>query len=163
MPPVARGAGVEADAGAMKIERGGKGSRDAGPSRTQARKAEGESKFVEAISAASDRAVEKDRDRLFAMIDEQAKVLVRKRTVTEMTKYRDLVADFMKLVVEGSLETREIHSTHFRVNSKVFIITRQIEEKLLGMAEQIRSGTAQALSITAATSEIRGLLMDIKA
>ncbi len=147
----------------MKVERGKKGGDGGGPSRAQARKVEGGSKFVEAISAATDRAVEKDQDRLFTMIEEQANILVKKQTVGEMTKYRDLVTDFMKLVVEGSLQTGEIPSAHFRASGKVFIITRRIEEKLLEMAEQIRSGTAQAMAITAATSEIRGLLMDIKA
>lgn len=122
---------------------------------------EGEPSFVEAISEAKQGAVNRDRDELVARIEEQARTLVKTRTVTEMTRYRDLIAEFMKKVVGESFEMKEIPSARYVENNKVFVVAQKIQQTLLDLAEKIRAGTAEALSITAATSEIRGLLLDI--
>lgn len=118
-------------------------------------------KFVAAIESATESAIRRDRDELITEIEEQAKVLVKKRTVSEMTRYRELITVFMKRVVGESYQVSEITSARFLENNKVFMIARQVEEKLIEMAEKIKAGTADALAITAATSEIRGLLLDI--
>jgi uncharacterized protein len=149
----------------MKIERGGKGEGGGSPVRPSGPRDKGAepAKFVEAIESATDAAVRRDRDELMREIEEQARVLVKRRTMTEMTRYRELIAGFMKTVVGESYQVSEVPSARFLENNKVFLIARKIEEKLLEMAERIQAGTADALAITAATSEIRGLLLDITA
>lgn len=120
------------------------------------------SRFVEAIESAADKQVTKDLDDLFAKIEEQAALLVKKRTVSELEKYREMITTFINTAVQRGLKINEVPSARFMENSKVFIVARQVEEKLLAMAEKIRAGGAQAIEIAAATSEIRGMLLDMK-
>jgi uncharacterized protein YaaR (DUF327 family) len=149
----------------VKVERGGKAAGGQSPVRQAGAREKGAdpAKFVEAIESATDSAIRRDRDELIREIEEQAKALVKRRTVGEMTRYRELIAGFMKTVVGESFQVTEVTSARFIENNKVFIIARRIEEKLIEMAERIQAGTADALAITAATSEIRGLLLDITA
>lgn len=145
----------------MKVERGGSRT-TGGESRPSAPARKTGASFVEAISEAKKDAVERDHDKLVTEIEEQARLLVKKRTITEMTKYRELVTGLMKRIVEDSIEMKEVPSAKYLENQKVFVVAKKIEEKLLELAEKIRSGTAEALEIVAATSEIRGMLLDIK-
>jgi len=146
----------------LKVSRGsGKTPEGGGSKPSPVSRKEGEPSFVEAITEAKQGAVNRDRDELVTRIEEQARTLVKTRTVTEMTKYRELIAEFMKKVVGESFEMKEIPSARYVENNKVFVVAQKIQETLLDLAEKIRAGTAEALAITAATSEIRGLLLDI--
>lgn len=145
----------------MKVTRGDGRSPDTGSSSPKVDRKDKPS-FVEAISDAKQGAVDRDRDELIAKIEEQAARLVKRKTVTEMDKYRELITEFMKMAVGESYEMKEIPSARFLDNNKVFLIAKKVEEKLLEMAEKIREGTAEAMAITVATSEIRGMLLDMK-
>ncbi len=126
------------------------------------RSKEGDSSFVKAIEAATEKSVEADIDGLFGEIEIAADLLVKRRTLAELEEYRRLVASFMKMVTEKGLEVKEVQSARFLENNKVFLIAAQIEKKLLDLAEKVRTGNAAALDVAAATSEIRGLLMDMR-
>lgn len=148
----------------MKVERGSRnaGGESAGVGGKQAKKTEGERAFVTALEGATQDSINQDLDDLYRRIEEQADVLVKKRTDTELTKYRELIGEFMKGVLEKGFKVAQINSAHFMENGKVFVVAQRIEEKLLQMADKIAGGKAEAMEIAAATSEIRGLLFDLR-
>lgn len=159
----------------MKIERGGgaggssasagaRGAASGTASSANVSAASGVSSaaFAEALDGAQAVQVSAELDELIRRIDEQAVALVQKRTVTELEKYREMVTSFLSLVVKRGWKVEEIPSAHFLDNNKVFVRARKVEEALLELAERIREGNAEALKVTAATSEIRGLLLDLR-
>jgi len=148
----------------MKVERGTRqaGDTTAGVGGKQAKKTEGESNFVAALEGATQDSINQDLDDLYRRIEEQADVLVKKRTDTELTKYRELIGEFMKGVLDKGFKVAQINSVHVMDNGKVFVVAQRIEEKLLQMAEKIASGKAEAMEVAATTSEIRGLLFDLR-
>lgn len=117
--------------------------------------------FTEAIQAAARREESADLKDLLRRIDEKAELLVERRTDSALSEFRQLVAEFMKRAIKESLRVVEVNSARFLDNSKVFIVARTIEEKMKAMADELVSGKADALSIAAKTSEIRGMLMDL--
>lgn len=114
------------------------------------------------MESAAEAAISGDRVELLRQIDEQAQVLLKKRTVTELEKYRSLVTAYMKSVVGDSFKVEEVPSARVIENDKVFIVARKIEAKLLELTDQLLAAHAPAIEIAAATSEIRGLLLDLK-
>ncbi len=118
--------------------------------------------FSDALAGVERTQYTAELDDLVRRLDEQAEVLVKRQTVTELEKYRELVTAFLARVVKEAYRVEEVPSAHFLQNNKVFVYARQVEEKLALLAEEVTRGNADALSITAATSEIRGLLLDLR-
>lgn len=155
----------------VKVERGGKqgnaGATSASGGATshaaaRVREAVEPVGFADALAGVERSQFTAELDDLVRRLDEQAQVLVKRQTVTELEKYRELVTAFLSRVVKDAYHVEEVPSAFFLQNNKVFVYARQVEEKLALLAEEVRSGNADALSITASTSEIRGLLLDLR-
>lgn len=155
----------------MKVEREGKqGSAGAtsasagaaSPAAARAREAVAPAGFADTLAGVERSQFTAELDDLVRRLDEQGQVLVKRQTVTELEKYRELVTAFLSRVVKDAYRVEEIPSAFFLQNNKVFVYARKVEEKLALLAEEVRRGNADALSITAATSEIRGLLLDLR-
>lgn len=155
----------------MKVERGGKQASSTSSASSGSQPSSGAAgrvrdvaapAFADALAGVERARAATEIEELVARIDAQAAMLVKRRTVTELEKYRELVAEFLGRVVQGAWKVEEIPSAHFLQNNKVFIRARQVEDKLAALAERIREGNAEALAVTAATSEIRGLLLDLQ-
>lgn len=151
----------------MKIGRGGKSG--GGPGLSRSDKGKGKTtdsgtkvEFSAAVAEAQQVERERDLAELISEIETQAANLVKRRADGELNKYRDLITRFMKRVVSESYQMTEVPSAFFMENSKVFVVARRVEEKLLQLAEQIHDKTVDATQIAATTSEIRGLLLDME-
>lgn len=149
----------------MKVERGGKsggGAPTSSPSSGRASRSEASGPaFATALEMVEHAGATAALDELLRQIEEQADVLVKHQTVTELTRYRELVTGFMKKVLKDGFQVEEIPSAHFMETNKVFVIARRIQEKIEKLAEGVATRTADATAIAAATSEIRGLLLDL--
>lgn len=147
----------------MKVERGGgrsaSGTGGAGGQRQSAAVA-GVS-FADSIRTAAAAAETASIEALIASIEEQGRHLVKRPTPGNLDRYRELILDFMKRVVGEGFSTESIPSARYMENNKVFVVARKIEERLHELAERIASGQTDAMALMAATSEIRGLLMDL--
>ncbi|RMH55695.1 MAG: DUF327 family protein [Candidatus Hydrogenedentota bacterium] len=105
---------------------------------------------------------EAELEELLREIEERGERLVERRTETELVAYRDAVKEFMARVVGEGWVIEEIPSARFMENNKVFLIAKTVKKRLLDLAEEIRREQSDAMTVTALTSEIRGLLLDLR-
>lgn len=98
---------------------------------------------------------------LLKQIDEQGARLTNTPTYDELSAYRSLVQDFIAAAV-GQMYSLHTSAGWDRMGrQKVYMTVRKVDEELEAMAESIRLGQADALTIVARQGAIRGLLVDL--
>ena len=100
-------------------------------------------------------------DRLLEKIDEQGARLSKSPTYEELRSYRALIQSFIGEAVYGMYELHTQAGWDRLGRQKVYTSVRKIDKKLEEMAEKIRLGQADQLSIIASHDAIRGLLVDL--
>jgi len=100
-------------------------------------------------------------DRLLEKIDEQGARLSKSPTYEELRSYRALIQSFIGEGVDGMYELHTQAGWDRLGRQKVYTSVRKIDKKLEEMAEKIRLGQADQLSIIASHDAIRGLLVDL--
>ena len=100
-------------------------------------------------------------DRLLEKIDEQGARLSKSPTYEELCSYRALIQSFIGEAVDGMYELHTQAGWDRLGRQKVYTSVRKIDKKLEEMAEKIRLGQADQLSIIASHDAIRGLLVDL--
>jgi len=94
-------------------------------------------------------------------IDKQGARLTNTPTYDELKAYRDLVKDFVDEAV-GRMYRLHVQAGWDRMGrQKVYTTVRRIDEELEAMAEHIRLGQADPLTIVAGQDAIRGMLIDL--
>ena len=94
-------------------------------------------------------------------IDEQGARLSKSPTYEELRSYRALIQSFIGEAVDGMYELHTQAGWDRLGRQKVYTSVRKIDKKLEEMAEKIRLGQADQLSIIASHDAIRGLLVDL--
>jgi len=100
-------------------------------------------------------------EQLLKKIDEQGARLTKTPTYDELKEYRDLVKTFVGEAVSRMYALHTQAGWDRLGRQKVYTTVRKIDEKLEGMAEKIRLGQADQLSIIAGQDAIRGMLVDL--
>ena len=100
-------------------------------------------------------------DKLMRQIDDQGARLSRTPTYEELRSYRSLIQRFVGEVVNNMYEMTSQAGWDRMGRRKVYTTVRKIDKKLEEMAESIRLGQADQLSIIASHDAIRGLLVDL--
>lgn len=100
-------------------------------------------------------------DKLMKQIDDQGARLSRTPTYEELRSYRSLIQRFVGEAVNSMYELKSQSGWDRMGRRKVYTTVRKIDKKLEEMAEQIRLGQADQLSIIASHDAIRGLLVDL--
>ena len=100
-------------------------------------------------------------DRLLEKIDEQGARLSKSPTYEELRSYRALIQSFIGEAVDGMYELHTQAGWDRLGRQKVYTSVRKIDKKPEEMAEKIRLGQADQLSIIASHDAIRGLLVDL--
>ena len=100
-------------------------------------------------------------DRLLEKIDEQGARLSKSPTYEELRSYRALIQSFIGEAVDGMYELHTQAGWDRLGRQKVYTSVRKIDKKLEEMAEKIRLGQGDQLSIIASHDAIRGLLVDL--
>lgn len=106
------------------------------------------------------------RERLdgeLAAIHEQGRRMARNMSLSDLKKYRDMVAGFLKLCIAGGLSCKEEKFSSRYGRTKVLTIIKTVNQKLLAMAEALLSDNKDSLKVLALVDEIRGLLLDLYA
>jgi hypothetical protein len=96
-------------------------------------------------------------------IQEQGRRLARNMSLSDLKKYRDMVAGFLKLCISGGLSCKEERLSSRYGRTKVLTIIKTVNQKLLAMAEALLSENKDSLKVLALVDEIRGLLLDLYA
>ncbi len=98
---------------------------------------------------------------LLQKIDEQGARLTNTPTYDELKSYRSLVKEFVGEVVSQMYSLNSTAGWDRLGRQKVYTTVRKIDEELEAMAEHIRLGQADSLSIVASQDAIRGMLVDL--
>lgn len=102
-----------------------------------------------------------EMEALLAKIDEQGARLTRTPTFEELAEYRGLVKAFVSEAVSRMYSIKSQAGWDRLGRQKVYTTVRKIDTELETMAEKIRLGQADALSIVASQDAIRGMLVDL--
>ncbi len=99
--------------------------------------------------------------RLLKKIDEQGARLTNTPTYDELKSYRSLVKEFIGEAVSHMYSLHTSAGWDRMGRQKVYTTVRKIDEELESIAEHIRLGQADPLSIVASQDAIRGMLVDL--
>jgi hypothetical protein len=76
-------------------------------------------------------------------------------------KYKDLVQEFMKQVMERLYRVKEVLGRRFVDQQKIYIIVEKVDKALDALTEEVLSSQANSLSVAAKLDDIRGMLIDL--
>jgi hypothetical protein len=119
------------------------------------------SPFLEELKSTTDEKTVAELDELLGKIDEQGKLLVQDTTLRNLLKYKDLVQEFMKQVMERLYRVKEVLGRRFVDQQKIYIIVEKVDKALDALTEEVLSSQANSLSIAAKLDDIRGMLIDL--
>lgn len=117
--------------------------------------------FSSQLSQQEDSLTREQLEELLAKIDEQGARLSKTPTFDELRNYRELVKDFVSEAVSRMYSLRSQSGWDRFGRQRVYTTVRKIDEELEKMAEKIRLGQADSLSIVAGQDAIRGMLVDL--
>ena len=100
-------------------------------------------------------------EELLKKIDEQGARLTNTPTYDELKSYRSLVKEFVGEVVSRMYALNSSAGWDRLGRQKVYTTVRKIDDELEAMAEHIRLGQADSLTIVASQDAIRGMLVDL--
>ena len=104
---------------------------------------------------------DEDMTKLLRMIDRQGARLSKTPTYDELKSYRTLVKQFIGEAVSRMYMMHTQAGWDHLGRQKVYTTVRKIDRKMEEMAEKIRLGQADQLSIVASQDAIRGMLVDL--
>ncbi|MBN2754965.1 MAG: YaaR family protein [Candidatus Goldbacteria bacterium] len=121
-----------------------------------------EMNFMKQLTDATEDQVKKNLDQLIEELSEQAKVLVKRRTFTELDKYKSLVKNFMKKAVETMYTVKFSDSSKVMARrKKVYVLVEKVDEELEKLTAQILNSQEETLDLLATIDRIRGILVDM--
>ncbi len=100
-------------------------------------------------------------EQLLKKIDEQGARLTNTPTYDELKSYRTLVKDFVGEAISRMYSLHTSAGWDRLGRQKAYTTVRRIDEELEAMAEHIRLGQADPLTIVAGQDAIRGMLVDL--
>ena len=108
---------------------------------------------------------EKDlQERLTLMMDEitmQGDKIKKRKNITDMRKYRNLIKDFMNEVINRSHKFSRENFLDRRGRHRVYGIIRLVDENLDKLAEELMKEEQDNITVLNLIGEIRGLLIDL--
>ena len=128
---------------------------------TSARVREVGSDFSSELNNQEDSMSREEMEALLKKIDEQGARLTKTPTFDELKEYRNLVKTFVSEAVSRMYSIHSQSGWDRMGRQKVYTTVRKIDEELENMAEKIRVGQADSLSIVAGQDAIRGMLVDL--
>lgn len=117
--------------------------------------------FSSELSDQEDSMSREELEKLLAKIDEQGAKLTKTPTFDELREYRNLVRTFVNEAVSRMYSIHSQSGWDRMGRQKVYTTVRKIDKELEDMAEKIRVGQADSLSIAAGQDAIRGMLVDL--
>ncbi len=98
---------------------------------------------------------------LISDITAQGKKLSEHMDISDMKKYRTLIAEFMNEVTTNAHEFSRENFLDKRGRHRVYGIVRTVDEKLNELANELLNSEKDNISILEKTDEIQGLLLNI--
>lgn len=92
-------------------------------------------------------------------LEKQEKQFLNMQTLYELQRYKSLVQEILKLVLDEAFTTQKLKK--MKKNKADFIIVKEIDNHLIDISFNITSGSNKAFSLLKKIEEIRGLLLDL--
>ncbi len=132
------------------------------PARALSREKVNDMNFMKHLNDATEEQIKRSLDQLLEDLTEQANVLARRRTFTELEKYKSLVKNFMKNVIEKIYSVKFSDSSKMmQKKKKVYVLVEKVDEALEELTHSVLAGQAESLRILDMVGRIRGLLVDM--
>lgn len=115
-------------------------------------------RFAQQMQATHHKVAQGTMVAFLAEIDDQGKRMLKSPIRGEIERYRVLVGKFVKEAM-AQMTSMERHSDR---RNRVFMLVKEIDQKLAELTEMLLSGQSKQLEILAKLEEIRGMLVDLK-
>ncbi|MGE8206894.1 YaaR family protein [Heyndrickxia sp. NPDC080065] len=99
--------------------------------------------------------------KLMKDIEDQGQKLAKSRTIEDFRKYKKLVKSFMEDAVNNGLKLEEQRGLNWRGRSKIYKIVKQVDSKLVDLANKVLEKEQKGLEILNLVGEIQGLIINI--
>ena len=117
--------------------------------------------FSEVMAKRRENVVYERMTRLVQDIEDQGEKLSKSRTIEEFRKYKQLVKSFMEDAVNNGLQLEEQRGLGWRGRTKVYKIVKEVDKKLVDLANTVLEKEQNGLNILGLVGEIKGLLVNI--
>lgn len=92
-------------------------------------------------------------------LEKQEKKFLNMQTLYELQRYKSLVQEILKLVLDEAYTTQKLKK--LKKNKADYVIVKEIDKKLIEISFNITSKDNKAFNFLKKIEEIRGLLLDL--
>lgn len=117
--------------------------------------------FSEVMSKKRENVVYERMEKLRQDIEEQGQKLAKSQTIEDFRKYKRLVKSFMEDAVNNGLQLKEERGFDWRGRTKVYKIVKEVDKKLIDLANTVLDKEKRGLEILGLVGEIQGLMINI--
>lgn len=117
--------------------------------------------FSEVMSKGRENRALERMTKLMQDIEDQGQKLAKSRTIEDFRKYKKLVKSFMEDAVNNGLQLEEQRGLNWRGRSKVYKIVKEVDSKLIDLANKVLEKEQKGLDILGLVGEIQGLIVNI--
>ena len=95
-------------------------------------------------------------------INEQGELVKKRMDITELKRYKKMVADFLSEAVKYSFEFKKSGTFDARGRHRVYAVIKKINTRMDELTQALLKEEKDALAVMEAIDDIRGMLMDIE-
>jgi len=117
--------------------------------------------FHDMMQHQSERATREQLQRMLAQIDQQGQRLAKSMTVRELRQYKLMVKHFLEETVRRGVQLRETRGWDRRGRSKRYKLLEEVDQELLGLADDMLSTEEGRIDLLQKIGEIRGMLINL--
>ncbi|MBO0992242.1 YaaR family protein [Bacillus sp. SD088] len=118
-------------------------------------------RFSEMMTKGREQIVYERMDQMRQDIEAQGQKLAKSQTIEDFKKYKQLVKSFMEDAVNNGLQLKEQRGLDWRGRTKVYKIVKDVDKKLIDLANTVLDKEKSGLNILSLVGEIEGLLINI--
>ncbi|WP_019536506.1 YaaR family protein [Paenibacillus ginsengihumi] len=117
--------------------------------------------FSDTMRQHDDRASQEQLQRILEQIHQQAERLNRSMTVRELRQYKLLVKQYLEETARRGIRLRETRGWDRRGRAKRYKLLEEIDQELLGLAEELLDTEQGRIELLRKVGEIRGMLINL--
>ena len=121
----------------------------------------GSVQFSDVMSKKREHLLYERLDQLREKIEAQGEKLGKSQTIEDFRAYKKLVKQFMDDAVSNGLKLEEQRGFDWRGRTKVYKIVKEVDGKLIDLANEVLAKEKKGLNILSLLGEIEGLLINI--
>ncbi|MBS4223195.1 YaaR family protein [Lederbergia citrea] len=123
--------------------------------------AAGSVQFSEVMGKRREDVVFERMEQLKSDIEQQGQKLAKSQTIEDFKKYKQLVKSFLEDAVNNGLKLEEQRGLDWRGRTKVYKIVKEVDRKLIDLANTVLDKEEKGLEILGLVGEIQGMLINI--